>query len=192
MGKAHSSLSMLAAVLAGVVLVAGACAEPVHDQQVKALGDDPQGIPDGEYHRAGQPCLTCHSFYGPATQRFAVAGTIFAGPKNTIGTDQVTVELVDAEGSRRNVNTNCVGNFYVKAEDWDPGFPLRVWVRRGGDSQHMLTQIAREGSCSQCHKDPASFDSPGHVHLYGTEPTNVQPPECPFSAISPTGGFANP
>ena len=38
---------------------AASCAEPVHDQQVKALGDDPQGIPDNEFHRAGQPCRKC-------------------------------------------------------------------------------------------------------------------------------------
>src|SRR5262252_5541870 len=124
MGKTYLSI---ASVL--VVVVAGSCAEPVHDLQVKALGDDPQGIPDNEFHRAGQPCLTCHGFFGPATQRFAVAGTVFSGPDKGIGADQVTVELVDSEGSQRTVPTNCVGNFFIKAEDWDPGFPLRAWLR---------------------------------------------------------------
>jgi len=171
-----------------VLLAATACADPVQDQQVKALGaTDPQGIPDGEFHRAGQPCLTCHGFYGPASLRLAVAGTIFAGPDKAVGVDQITVEFVDSEDIRRSANTNCVGNFFLRADDWDPGFPLKVWLRRGSEPPvKMNTQLSREGSCNQCHKDPPSFDSPGHVHLLGVEPM-TPPPPCQYSPVAPIG-----
>jgi hypothetical protein len=183
MGKTFLSLVVVVVAAAG-----SSCADPVHDLQVKALGDDPQGIPDGEFHRAGQPCLTCHGFYGPASHRYAVAGTIFSGPDKGIGADLVAVELVDSDGTTRNVVTNCVGNFFVRAEDWDTAFPIGVWLRRGTDIQHMQTQISREGSCSECHKDApqqgASFDRAGHVHLYNQE-QNTPPPPCAFSSVSP-------
>jgi hypothetical protein len=184
MAKTYSALS--ASLIVAFAASATSCAEPVHDLQVKELGDDPQSIPDGEFHRAGQPCLTCHGFFGPATQRFAVAGTIFSGPLKGVGADQVTVELVDSDGSQRNVPTNCVGNFFVRAEDWDPGFPIGVWLRRGDDINRMQSQISREGSCSICHKDPPSFDTPGHVHLFNQE-TNDPLPQCTFSAVTPVG-----
>jgi hypothetical protein len=174
MEKHHLALSVV-----GVVL-AGACAEPVHDQQVKALGDDPRGVPDGEFHRAGQPCLTCHGFFGPASSRFAVGGTVFAGPQRRVGANQVLVELIDSTGSTRSAPTDCVGNFFVRAEDWDPAFPILVALR-GDHFQPMSTQIAREGSCSQCHSDPPTFDSPGHVRLNDTEPTTPTPTDCPYS-----------
>jgi hypothetical protein len=164
------------AILIGALV---GCADPVHDQEVKALGaDDPHGIPDGPYHRAGQSCLACHGFFGPAKSQFSIAGTIFAGPDQDVAADQVTVELVDSEGAQRNIVTNCVGNFYIPTDDWDPLFPLIVWIRRGNDAQQMNTQIGREGSCSHCHTDPASFDSHGHVYLLSTEPA-TPPPPCP-------------
>src|SRR5512140_3650476 len=98
------------AVAAAVAI--GSCADPVHDLQVKALGGEAPNVPTGEYHRAGQPCTTCHGQYGPATSQFAIGGTVFHGPDKAIGEEGVRIEMVDSTGSQRNATTNCVGNFF--------------------------------------------------------------------------------
>jgi hypothetical protein len=158
------------------------CGEPVHDLQVKALGGESARAPAGEFHRAGQPCNTCHGGIGPAARVFSISGTIFNNPETAIGEDSVEVELVDALGYKPPVKvlTNCVGNFFVEPSVWDPAFPVLVWIRKGDQPRRMSSHIGREASCSQCHKDPQSFDSPGHVSLYNV-PTATPRVDCPVS-----------
>jgi hypothetical protein len=54
----------LAAALSGAlglgVSVASCDTDPVHQAEVDALGGEVQGVSQGEYHRAGQPCTVCH------------------------------------------------------------------------------------------------------------------------------------
>ena len=76
----------LARLPVGLTLLAtlAACdTDPVHSSAVDALGPEVAGVPKGPYHRAGQPCVTCHGGEGPASQQFVMAGTVFFGPGNT-------------------------------------------------------------------------------------------------------------
>lgn len=181
----RKAMCSLAAVLAfGAVGASSSCADPVHDIQVKALGGEAPNVPVGEYHRAGQPCTTCHGQYGPASTQFAIAGTVFHGPEKAIGEEGVRVELVDATGSQRNATTNCVGNFAIPTSDWNPAFPVLVQIRKGTQLRAMQSHIGREGSCSQCHKDPPSFDSPGHISLVANEDNAPPPQDCPVSPVA--------
>ncbi len=174
----------LVLALAVAAVLGASCAEPVHDLQVKALGSEDPAVPLGEFHRAGQPCTTCHGGLGPAARVFSIAGTVFNGPNKAIGEDSVEIELVDSLGYKPpgKVLTNCVGNFFVEPAEWDPAFPVIVWMRKGAQLTKMQSHIGREPSCSQCHKDPQSFDSPGHVRLFPADMPITPVPECPVSA----------
>ncbi len=184
--------ALLLATLVGALAV-GACSDPVPDGQIKALGDEDPNVPQGEYHRAGQPCVTCHTKYGPASDSpFSVAGTIFAQPGGAVGVDGAFVGMTDTSGSSFIVKTNCVGNFFVKKEEWDPAFPIFVRVYKGNAARTMQGQIGRERSCANCHKDPrgviTKLSSVGHIYLYQTG-DQVPPPStnCP---VNPTVGGA--
>ncbi len=68
------ALLVAVAVLA-TLAVGGACGgDPVHDEEVAALGPEPGGGAPGPEHRPGQPCLVCHGGSGPASEgeQFAV------------------------------------------------------------------------------------------------------------------------
>jgi hypothetical protein len=162
-------------------LVAGSCSDPVHDQAVDRLGPEASGVPEGEYHRAGQPCVVCHEPAGPAKQEFSVAGTIFYGPNRAIGADQVQVLMIDSLGSKMTATTNCVGNFFVTPDVWNPSFPILVNIKQGDTTARMNSQISRDGSCATCHKDPPNFDSPGHVRLRATDDNVKIPQDCPVN-----------
>jgi cytochrome c553 len=184
-------------LLVASAAIAGAsesCADPVHDQLVASLPPDP--TPNGEFHRAGQPCLACHGPEGPAQTQFAVAGTIFWHPTaDQIGVDQATVSIIDSLGANPQLTTNCVGNFFVKPEDWPggsgPAFPLRVEIFKDGTkySDTMTTQINRAGSCADCHGYPANYNSVGLIY---TVPDNVAtdplPTDCPVNPANPPLG----
>jgi hypothetical protein len=173
-----------------------ACVDPVHDAQITALGPEAAGVAPSEFHRAGQPCTVCHQASGPANTVFAVAGTIFYGPDKVIGAEGVQVELVDSAGTYFTATTNCVGNFYIPPDIWNPAFPLLVQVQypgQGSGATKMLGQISREGSCAGCHKDPANYDSPGHVHAMTTEPANpFIDQNCPVNPELYTAGTTVP
>jgi hypothetical protein len=166
------------ALLAGAILVASmapSCADPVHDSQVSSLGPEDPNIPQGEFHRAGQPCTWCHGPEGPAKTQFSIAGTIFwqggtgAYINNVIGANVANVSVVDALGTVTTIQTNCVGNFYVANSAYSPAFPLLVRVfGPDGSIQNMATQISRAGSCAECHFDPPNYNTPGHIYLTST------------------------
>jgi hypothetical protein len=173
-----------------VIALLLACSDPVPNGAINALPAENPIIPVGEYHRAGQPCVLCHSPSGPASaDDFSVAGTIFAQPQTAIGVDQATVAFTDTQGTSFKTTTNCVGNFFVKKSDWDPAFPIFVRVYKNGLSRTMQGQIGRERSCANCHNDPQPgstevFSSVGHIYLY-TAGDNPPPPSntCPVNPV---------
>lgn len=176
-----------------VVCFGGSCvffrSDPIHDSEVEALGPEVPGIPRGPYHRAGQPCTVCHSSAGPAQTVFSLAGTVFssatvpASQAGPIGVDGVTVGVVDNNGASQPITTNCVGNFFVTPDVFNPAFPILVQVSKlGVGVTTMKSHISRDSSCASCHSDPASDSSPGHVYLATQAPTIN--PNCPVSPVA--------
>jgi hypothetical protein len=174
----------------------GSCSDPVRDGRIRVLPEETAGVPIGEYHRAGQACVICHSKDGPAAGHpFSIAGTIFAQPGPAVGVDQVTVAFTDSAGSQFKTTTNCVGNFFVKPGDWDPAFPVLVRIFKGDRSKTMQGQIGRERSCAFCHHDPVEalrykgtvldpvYSSAGHVYLFSAADPPAAPVMCPVNPI---------
>ena len=168
-------------LLAGCIVT-----DPVHQRQVDALGGEAPGVPQGEFHRAGQPCGVCHDGKGPASTQFAVSGTVFAGQTDKVGIPNVQILLVDSDGTNPDTipRTNCVGNFYVLADiskgGWDPQFPIETGIAGYSQGAQMIGHIGREASCNTCHVDPAGLNTPGHVFL------NVTPPGDNTCPVNPT------
>lgn len=137
--------------LTAALALGAACANPVHADAVAALGDEKPGVPPGQTHRPGQPCSVCHGGDGPGPD-FAIGGTIY----ETRGVDRalkgVTVTLTDAKGETRTPVTNEVGNFYLRAEDWSPTFPLFVSLSYpGAVPKDMVSRIGGNIGCAYCH-----------------------------------------
>ena len=183
---------MTRAVLACALLVlGGACLpNPVHDRAVERLGPESANGPSG-FHRAGQPCATCHQADGPATTDFSVAGTVFANTTSLVGVDGATIQLVDAAGTSppatKPVLTNCVGNFAVLRSEWDPTFPVLARVSKNGVTRTMNTSIGRAASCSDCHvtrpADPLT--RVGAITLFaGADPAGPRK-DCPVDPAIP-------
>ncbi len=185
--------SFLVAAIGGAVALASCALDPVHNASVNALGGEINGVPQGEYHRAGQPCTVCHGANGPAKTTFTMAGTIYYGPTKAIGVDNVQVIMVDSLNSSYTAYTNCVGNFFVAPEQWKPSFPVLVKIAGGGAQAGMISHIGREPSCSNCHKDPPYYDSQGHIHLV-SQAVETQsaytPPACPVNPVQTGNGGA--
>ena len=183
--------SGLLALLACIAAFSAACGDPVYDGEIAALGGESDGVPVGEFHRAGQPCVMCHSAGGPASgAAFSVAGSVFARQDDVVGVEGATVAMTDTAGSSYTATTNCVGNFFVRRSDWDPSFPVLVRVWKGDKSRTMQGQVGRERSCANCHKDPyAAYEklsSVGHVYLYS--PDDAVPPASGSCAVNPRVG----
>jgi hypothetical protein len=159
--------------LAGVAACAvlGACSQvqdvldPVHSQAVSNLGPETFGLHKGPTHRPGQPCLTCHGGQGPGSPELSVAGTVYKTLPATDWLEGATVTLKDASGTIRQLTTNRTGNFLVDKGEWTPVYPMLVSVAFGGFSVDMETHVGRSGSCADCHTDPTSVSSAGHVYL---------------------------
>ncbi len=159
------SLSLAFALLAASA-VAG-CQNPVHENEVAALGDEAPGVGPGPTHRPGQPCLVCHGGEGPGKTQFALAGTVYQIPIATVGMNGVTVKMTDVGKAVTTTTTNSAGNFYVASSDYSPTYPVDVELDDGTLTNPMLTHIGRDGSCASCHFDPAGATSHGHVYLVG-------------------------
>jgi hypothetical protein len=188
--------ALVSAALALVAPLASCDADPVHTSAVDALPGEAAGVPQGEFHRAGQPCVLCHGGEGPASQQFALAGTVFYGPgagSPLVGVGNVQVLLEDDSRAQYTATTNCVGNFTVKPGDW-PGHPqYPVIVRVVGEPKQTLLDVAmqshigREASCAGCHRTPTSdnpFETPGVVHLAPQDdPRFTGDATCPVKPI---------
>jgi hypothetical protein len=153
--------------LAGALLLAASCGDPVLDDQIRALGGETPGVKTGPLHRPGQPCLLCHSSEGGVGPAMSVAGTVYQKADRDIPAEGAAVEITDASGVARTVWSNCAGNFYVTVSDWQPLFPLRAQVSSGGivAAIPMESKIGRDGSCSSCHQAEPGPTSAGRIYL---------------------------
>jgi hypothetical protein len=136
------------------------CANPAVDSRIEALGEEPNpDLQDFQYHRPGQPCVLCHGEYEEEDPVMSVGGTIFQTPMNRLPVEGAVIRIWDSAGETRTATTNCVGNFWIPKEEWDPLFPLHVEVEyqaAGSDTfrvEPMATRISRDGSCATCHQD---------------------------------------
>jgi hypothetical protein len=165
--------SLVAACLAGASVLAACGQDPVHDNEVAALGPEAAGVAPGPLHRPGQPCLVCHGGSGPASVQFAVGGTIYQAQSGAlVPQNSAVVSLIDTHSVTASATTNTVGNFWVPEAQWTPAFPVHVAsVTYGDTSVSMTSHIGRDGSCATCHFDPPGGDLVGHVYLVpGDEP----------------------
>lgn len=142
--------------------------DPVPQAIIDALPAEDPGGPSAT-HRAGQPCLQCHSAYGEALPSLVIGGTLFKedGMGGILGAAGFRVIVYDSSGDSRVACTNSSGNFYIEQPDWEGiTFPLKSFVGRKSEtepnqpSRRMQSIIGREGSCANCHKLP-STDRPG-------------------------------
>jgi hypothetical protein len=164
-------------VLAGAFFAAVAsasCTDPVLDETVDDQGKETENIDQGEFHRAGQRCTACHQEGGEAADSpFTLAGTVFAQPSRQVGVSGVEIRLTDADGTKHTAKTNCVGNFFIKATDWVPKFPILVDIAKGGVRRRMNSPIGRETDCAGCHTlaiPPADpFSQVGHIYLFSSD-----------------------
>ena len=79
--------------------LASACYDPVHQDDVAALGDEDPNVAPGAFHRPGQPCLTCHSGSGPGDAIFSIAGTAYQVRGGTLPLDSAMITITDAQGN---------------------------------------------------------------------------------------------
>lgn len=202
-GHLALALPLLVVALAPVT----ACTfDPVHQSLVDQLGPEAPSIPKGEFHRAGQPCVVCHGSEGPANEQFSIAGTVFYGPGTMtngqlMGAGSVTVYMLDDAGGTYQVTTNCVGNFWVRPQDYQPQFPVLISIAgptEGGGTatQKMISHIGREPSCGMCHQvqsypnQPGAisnyYQTPGIIYLTGDDPKyQGDPATCATSPVNP-------
>jgi hypothetical protein len=152
-------------ILAGALLAAPSCADPTHDRAVAALGREASGVPEGPLHRPGQPCLTCHGDSGPASSEFTLGGTVYALFREDAPAAGAVVRVEDITGRTLSLLTNAAGNFWVTPAQWVPTYPIQMKVTLGGVSKQMTTHVGRAGSCADCHREPPSQTSPGHVYI---------------------------
>lgn len=191
--RVRARAAIRASVVVGWVLASAsvipACTDPVLEATVEEQGNETEGVPKGEFHRAGQRCTACHQEHGKASTPFALAGTIFAQPKRQVGVADVQVALTDSDGTKFTTKTNCVGNFFVKPLDWEPKFPILVEISKGQARRSMRSVIGRATDCAECHSgevppsDP--FSQVGHIYLFsGDEPGSSNGAEnCPVDPI---------
>ena len=127
---------------------------------------------------------------------FTVAGTIFASATRQVGVDGAEIRMTDADGTQHTTKTNCVGNFFVKPNEWVPKFPVLVAVAKGGTRRSMQSVIGRDGSCAHCHSLNVEKSATGaavdpkkvaQVYLFGgDEPSAPNGAlDCPAPAKKP-------
>jgi hypothetical protein len=146
-----------------------ACIDPVHDEQVEALGPEVAGVEEGEFHRPGQPCVTCHGEHGPGEPEFSVAGTVYLTRDGDAPAEKAIVTISDGVHPPYTLETNAVGNFYVEKKKYDPVYPLTVHVKRTPDAKlfPMRSLVRRAGDCGNCHRGRG--DDTHVPHIYASE-----------------------
>jgi hypothetical protein len=145
------------------------CLDAVHDDEVQALGPEVSGVPAGPLHRPGQPCLTCHGGIGPASTQFSAGGTLYALQGQSAAAISAMVQIEDILGNVWTGKTNAAGNFYVLPSQFSPHYPTQMTVLAADAPStaaiQMMTVASRDGSCADCHKNPAGPTSPGPVYV---------------------------
>ncbi len=162
-------MTRLSTFLAGSLVVAlasafGAC-DPVHSDEIAALGDEAPGVRTGPTHRPGQPCQVCHDGSLGSPEEFTVAGTIFQNAGDRVAAASASVVLTSVNGATFTATTNSVGNFYVTPNEFVPAYPMSVIVNAGNVTVRMESLIGRNASCATCHSDPAGPTLAGHVFI---------------------------
>lgn len=147
-------------LVVAILAVVSACYDPVHADEVAALGPEAPGVPEGPTHRAGQRCTTCHDGRGPGEPEFSIAGTVYRVRGQTAPLVDGKVTITDATGRALELTTNSVGNFYIERDKFDPVYPLKTFVQGEGSFARMTTTIGRDGGCATCHR---SIGDPQHV-----------------------------
>lgn len=155
-----SPRSITALAAAGIALsgalVLSCRYDPVPQEIIDDLGDD---YGSGADHRAGQPCLACHSAYAQVAPQMTFGGTVYTKDPdgNIIPASGVTVAVFDSAGDSRLSCSRPSGNFYLEKKDWkEVEFPLTV---KAG-SKRMRSLVGRDGSCGSCHKVPDPENAP--------------------------------
>jgi hypothetical protein len=141
--------------------------DPVHADDIAALGGETPGVPPGPMHRPGQPCVVCHDSGGKSPE-LSVAGTVFESQSSSEGVSGVTVLMTDSAGSSYSATTNSAGNFLVTPSQWTPTYPITsTQLQAGHVTVVMYSEIGRNGSCAGCHSYPAPAgpSSPGRVSV---------------------------
>jgi hypothetical protein len=177
--SARSLSSSLA--LAMLLSLGAACDDPVEDAAVAALGPENPNVPPGPLHRPGQPCLVCHdpTGGGPASLEFATAGTVFQDATDPTPLVAATVVITDLNMKVMTAETNCAGNFFIEAVDWDLTFPVHLQVNYGGMQAEMVSHMAKTDSCAQCHVGvTATPETTTQVYL-NQQPMTYPPSGCP-------------
>jgi len=177
-------------LMIAAIIAAGACLpDPVHEHAVARLGDETPAGPS-EFHRAGQPCATCHNAKdGPARSDFSAGGTIFATRSPLIGVEGVVVELTDSAGtSPVPVATNCAGNFWFLRSRWNPVLPIvSVRTTKNGVTREMKTLVGGAASCADCHEARATPNDPlsklGPVVMFEDAAPASATPACPVDPV---------
>jgi mono/diheme cytochrome c family protein len=155
-------MSRLAHIALLVSLLPACIGVSPEQQEQNAQGPYDDG---DEFHRPGQPCLTCHrEGYAPGDDEFLLAGTVYLRAADANGVEGIEVVIVDGLDREIVATTNRVGNFFVKHGDgdedrrgrtsvrFDPVPPYQIRVREpGGAEQVMESLVWREGSCAACH-----------------------------------------
>ena len=129
---------------------------------------------------------------------------MFADLKSFNTVENVDVVLTDAIGDTHTATTNCIGNFYITKDSWNPQFPLAAEIRypvydaqgemtkdSGGKTirkvKAMGSYISRDGSCASCHTlygrgaaidqagTPVWYDSTGWIYCNGPDDTALFP-----------------
>ncbi|HSN97898.1 MAG TPA: hypothetical protein VLS89_06355 [Candidatus Nanopelagicales bacterium] len=205
MSATNRAVSWISAVLAGTSLLA--CGNPAADVRIDALGPEVDGVPQNGYHRPGQPCILCHSSYGGAEPEMSVAGTVYATAmpyQDATGelidsppVNGVQVILYDSEGNSPPTTpvTNCIGNFWVTKDQWNPTFPIYAEIRYDDPDPNvtqvkravMGTWIQREGSCNTCHAGDRNQGSVGRIYCVQEPPPDLenffQPPSASCEGV---------
>ena len=176
LGGVRMKRAAFAVILAAAAFASG-CDNPVLDDKVAALGPEDPNVPVGPLHRPGQPCVACHQDGGPAALQFSFGGTVYQDEVTKKALSAALVVLTDANGKHKEAETNCVGNFYVEAVDFQPTFPVHVELVYGGMTATMLSHIGIDGSCADCHTGKDSPMSANHVYL-ALSPMNFPEPKC--------------
>jgi hypothetical protein len=161
------SRSLLLLVFAGALACAPAVLAPVdpeHERAVQALGPEDPKVPVGPLHRPGQPCMLCHDA-GANAAPFNIAGTVFRDDTSATPLTDADILLVDSASNRFTAHSNCVGNFYVRAAEFEPVWPFWVTVSQGANDSAMASPVHRERSCAACHFNPIGPRTSGQAYL---------------------------
>lgn len=170
-----------------VPLLFVACSDPVRSNAIDKLGGEQPGVPAGPLHRPGQPCVLCHDGSGPGNIVLAFGGTVYQKQDTSTPMVGAIVHFRDSVGAEYRTATNCAGNFFIVDGDYNPTWPVFVKV------EYALTVVTpagpqtvvlnprmtspiyntdgstvaglRDRSCANCHSDPPSPTSEGHVYL---------------------------